>query len=158
MNRRMAAMAMAVLLAGGPAAGAESRLERDYQNQYADMRLYGGETDEPSCGGTYLKVFAFGDEVRFMEWNCTTSQRIISRAIYFSRGKAQLVIETSYWRRDKFGRELTQVGRPEYIRRYWLADRTAGPAGDKLRGELRTHASYLLREFRTHRTEWEVRG
>jgi hypothetical protein len=153
MNRIALSIAIAVLLmTGGFTEATQSRLERDYEQQYSEMRVLLGETDEPSCGGTWLKVWLLGKEVRKMDWACETSQRFIDREFYFSRGKPQLVIETTYRKLDNSGNRLREP-RLECSRRYWLDDRSAGPAGVQVRRKLREHADSLVNYFSAHRAE-----
>jgi hypothetical protein len=94
-----------------------------------------------------------GKEIRKLEWDVESSQRFIRREFYFSRGKAQLVIETSHWKLDESGERLSQP-RHEYTRRYWLDDRGAGRNRVKIRRELREHSNDLLKDFRSRKAEF----
>ncbi len=134
----------------GVALSGQSRLETDHARQISEMRVVEGATDEPSCGGTWLKVWTLGKEIRKMTWAIETSQRYIDREFYFSRGKVQLVIETSYWKLNDSGDRLKEP-KFEYRRRYWLHDRTAGPAGVQIRSDLQQHADYLIKFFNGNR-------
>lgn len=155
MNGMAVGIASVLLLTAiGITAGGQSRLETDHDRQSSHMRVLEGPTDEPSCGGgAWLKVWSLGKEVRKMEWSTESSQRFISREFYFSRGKVQLVIETTHGKLDDSGNELREP-RLEHKRRYWLHDRSAGPAGVLIRRELRQHASSLIQYYSAHKREF----
>jgi len=137
----------------GIAFASQSRLETDFAKQRTMLACHEGATDEESCGGTWLKVYLAGDEIRKMEWDVETSTRLIRREFYFSRGRPQLVIETSYWKLDSSAERL-KTPRHEYTRRYWLDDRTAGAKGIQVRLELQEHAASLVKEFRANRAKY----
>ena len=131
-------------------AAAQSRLETDFAEQQAALTCFEGETDEGACGGTWLQVYLAGTEIRKLQWDVVTSMRVVRREFYYSRGKAALVIETSWFRYDDSG-ELLEEPTLQYVRRYWLRDGTAGPSGVQVRRELRAHALFLEAEFREHK-------
>lgn len=153
MRRISAVMTVVGLAAVGVVCAGQCRLEIDFSRQQAKLASYEGATDEESCGGTWLKVYQAGGETRKMEWDVETSTRLIRREFYLSRGKPQLVIETSHLKWDSSGERL-KTPRHEYTRRYWRDDRTAGAKGIQVRRELRGHAASLVKEFRTNRAKF----
>ena len=110
-------LAVVFLATASVGVSAQSRLEKDFKRQRSTMRVLIGGTDEPSCSGTMLVIWSAGKEKRKMEWTIWTSQRIITREFYFSRGKPELVIETSDGLRDDRGKWL-KTPRREYRRRF----------------------------------------
>ncbi len=153
MSRIAAVTAIILLATACLSVQGQSRLEADYENQLGEMRVLLRATDEPSCGGTWLKVWLVGHEIRKMDWAIETSQGHIDREFYFSRGKPQLVIETGYRNYDNSGKKLYQP-KQEYIHRYWLHDRSAGPKGIRVRRTLRKHADSLTKYFSNHKAKF----
>lgn len=150
---KIVAAAVILFTVTGVFASDQSRLEADFRQQESHMRVLVGQTDEPSCGGTCLKVWLSGKEMRKMDWAIETSQRFIEREFYFVRGKPHLVIETGHRKYDNKGNKLKKPSL-EYKKRYWLHDKSAGPTGARIRNELQEHADNLIREFKTHRGRW----
>jgi len=94
-----------------------------------------------------------GGEIRKMEWEVETSRRFVRRDFYFSRGKGQLVIETSYWLLDASAEHLKKP-KFEYSRRYWLNDRSAGKQGTQTRREMQEHAQELAKDFAPNKAKF----
>ena len=150
----LAVIAVALLMAVGTGKAAQRpRLERDCERQSPRMQSLRSAMDEPSCGGTWLTVRRLGGQIRKLDWECQTSQRLIKREFYFGRGRPELFIETTYMLLDSSGETLRRP-RFESRRRYWLHDRSAGRAGVKLRSELRAHGAYLVGYFSAHKADF----
>jgi hypothetical protein len=135
---------LAVISLAGVPAYAGGGLETQFARQRSHLTCYEGPTDEPSCGGTWLKVYTRGKSI----------QRLIRREFYFQRGKLRLVIERSYFLLDDEAYRLAKP-RCEYCRRVWISPDSKA---NRSRRALVREANYLLRQYRTHRAQFVARS
>jgi hypothetical protein len=145
---------LAVISLAGVPAYAGGGLETQFARQRSHLTCYEGPTDEPSCGGTWLKVYTRGKSIQKLEWENEMSQRLIRREFYFQRGKLRLVIERSYFLLDDEAYRLAKP-RCEYCRRVWISPDSKA---NRSRRALVREANYLLRQYRTHRAQFVARS
>jgi hypothetical protein len=94
---------LAVLLGWSVPALASDKLkdiEPRFRRTIADCSVVEGGTDEQSCGGTWMKVYTKGGQVRLIRWNIETSRYFVTRHFYFTRDYLQFVTERVF---DKTG-------------------------------------------------------
>jgi hypothetical protein len=155
MNRIAAGVTPVILLVATAAAvGSQSRLETDFDRHYNNMGFLCLKYSDPIEIDETVYAYTVGGAIRKIEWvRGRGTAHHMTRDIYFSGGKPQLVIERRFQNLDKSGNAL-RVAKLEYTRRYWLHDRTAGDAGLKTRQELKGQAESLASDVLAHKSDW----
>jgi hypothetical protein len=123
-------------------------LEAEFVAHQKTYRYVEAATDEPSCGGTWLRVYLDGSRIQKLDYSIETSQKRIMDAYYFVDAKPVLVVETTCRILDNDGHHLKHP-ELESKRRYNLNDRSI-----LKNRRLADHLNYLMQYYRGNADEF----